>query len=440
MSAFARLCAAAAAALALGSPALAEVDITDVTSPGGIHAWLVEEHSLPFVSLEIRFKGGASLDADGKRGAINLMTGLLEEGAADLDAQGFAEAKEAIATSIGFRPRDDSIAVSAQFLTETRDEAAELLRKSLVEPRFDAAAIERVKGQVISGIQSDAQDPQAIAGRTFDATVFADSPYGSSRDGTVASVGALTRDDLVAAKDRALARDRVYVSAVGDIDAATLGELLDHVLGGLPATGAPMPPPVEPAFEGGVTTVPFETPQSVIAFGQPGIPREDPDFFAAYLLNDIVGGSRFGSRLMTEVREKRGLTYGVSTYLLPLDLAAIWMGNLASANASAGEAIEVIRDQWARAAKEGVTQAELDAAKTYQTGSFPLNFSGNGSIADILVGFEIEGLPIDYARTRNERIDAVTLADVNRVAARLMQPEKLRFIVVGEPEGLPAGN
>ena len=417
-------------------PAWAQTDIREVTSPGGITAWLVEEPSIPFVALELRFRGGTSLDAPGKRGATSLMVGLLEEGAGDLDAQGFARATEALAAQFGFDGSDDGVSVSARFLTENRDEAVELLRLSLVEPRFSQVALDRVRAQVLSGIRSRATDPDKIAGARMDALLFGDHPYGSDPAGTIESVSALTREDMVAAHRGALARDRLYVSAVGDITAEDLGPLLDRLLGDLPETGAPMPAPVAPGFTGGVEVVQFDTPQSVAVFAQPGMDQDDPDFFAAYLLNTVLGGGGFKSRLMSEVREKRGLTYGVYSYLVPKDLANLYMGSVSSANDRIGEAIGVIRAEWARMAEAGVTEKELGDAKALLTGAYPLRFDGNGAIARILVGMQVDGMPIDYAVTRNDRMNAVTLEDVNRVARELLDPEAMMFVVVGKPEGV----
>ncbi|WP_444667399.1 M16 family metallopeptidase [Cereibacter changlensis] len=426
----------AAALILFALPLRAEVEIKEVTSPGGITAWLVEEHELPFTALEIRFKGGTSVDQPGKRGAVNLMTGLIEEGAGDLDAQGFATARDDLAATFSFRANTDAVGVSARFLSENRDQAVALLRSALVEPRFDTDALERVRGQVLSGLASDAKDPNALAGRAFDAAAFGDHPYGTPGDGTVESVTALTRDDIVAAHKGALARDRIYVSAVGDITAADLGTLLDRLLGDLPATGAEMPGQAEYRLDGGVTVVEFPTPQAVIAFGHEGITRDDPDFFAAYILNEVLGGGRFGARLMTEVREKRGLTYGIGTYLVPMDHAELYMGRFASGNAVVGQAIDIVKAEWAKAATEGITAEELAATKTYLTGSYPLRFDGNGPIADILVGMQMEDLPIDYPVTRNAKIEAVTLEDIKRVAARVLKPEALHFVVVGQPDGV----
>jgi zinc protease len=417
-------------------PARADIDVREITTPGGLNAWLVEDHSIPFVALELRFRGGGSLDPEGKRGVTNLMVGLLEEGAAEMDAQGFARASESLAANFRYSVNDDRVSVSARFLTENRDQAVDLLRASLLEPRFDPDAIERVRAQILSVINSSQTDPRDIVGQAFDSLVFGDHPYGSSLDGTVESVNALTRDDIVAAHQGALARDRIYVSAVGDITEAELAALLDHLFGNLPETGAPLPGAADPNLPGGVKVTDFATPQSIVAFAQPGIDRDHPDFFAAYILNHILGGGGFESRLMTEVREKRGLTYGVYSYLADKDAAQLWMGSVASANDRVAEAISVIRDEWARIHTDGVTPEELENAKTYLTGAYPLQFEGNGPIADIAVGMQMEGLPTDYITTRNDKVNAVTLEDINRVARDLLDPEALTFVVVGQPAGL----
>jgi zinc protease len=416
--------------------ARAEIDIEQVTSPGGIDAWLVAEPAIPFVALEIIIDGGATLDRPGKRGATNLMMGLLEEGAGDMDARQFQTAREGLAASFGFDTRDDSVVITARFLTENRDAAVGLLRKALTEPRFDQDALDRVRGQVLSGIRSNATDPNSIAGRTFDRQAFGDHPYGSPVSGTAESVTGLTRDDIVTAHRDALVRSRVHVGAAGDITPGALGPLLDDLLGDLPAEGPPRPGPAGFALDGGTTVVDFETPQSVALFGHRGLARDDEDFFAAYILNEILGGRGVQSRLMEEVREKRGLTYGVSTYLVPKDHAALYLGNVSSANDRIAQAIGVIRDEWARMADAGVTAEELSEAKTYLTGAYPLRFDGNAAIAGILAGMQATDLPPDYVENRNGYIEAVTLEEINRVAADLLAPEALHFVVVGQPEGV----
>jgi zinc protease len=422
--------------LTLATPLYAAVEIKEITSPGGITAWLVEEHAVPFTALEIRFEGGGSLDREGKRGAVNLMTATIEEGAGGFDAQGFAAARDALAASFQFDVHRDALTVSARFLTENRDEAMALLKLALTQPRFDEDAVERVRGQVLSNLRSDLTEPGNIASLAFSELAYGDHPYATDLNGTLESVAALTREDVVNAFRDVVVKDRVHVGAAGDITAEELGALMDDLLGDLPTGGAPLPPRVDLELTGGITVVPFDVPQSVALFGHEGIPRDDPDFFAAYVANEIFGGSGLQSRLSLEVREKRGLTYGVGSYLVNYDSADMLLGQLSSANDRIGEAIEVVRNEWSRIAAEGVTAEELEAAKTYLTGAYPLRFDSNGAVASILVGMQIDGLPLDYIETRNDQVEAVTLEDVARVAKRLYRPDALRFVVVGRPDGV----
>jgi zinc protease len=431
--------AVAVAAALLPLPALAAVDIQEVTSPGGITAWLVEEPSIPFVALEVRFEGGANLDLPGKRGATNLMMALLEEGAGDRDAREFAEATEEVAARFGFDASNDSVSVTAEFLTEMRAESVALLRDAIVAPRFDPEAVDRVRDQVLASIARTANDPNEIASATLRTLAFPDHPYGSDYDGTVETVSSLTADDLAEAHANALTLDRVHVGVTGDISAEELGTLLDDLLGDLPATGGSQVGPAEYSLEGGKTVVDFPSPQSVVLFGHEGIAFEDPDYFPAVILNHALGGGGFSSRLMEEVRVRRGLTYGIGTSLVPRDHATQWLGQFSASNDKVAEAVEIVRDEWARMAAEGLDQQELETAKTYITGAYPLRFDGNANIAGILVGMQSIGLPIDYIATRNDRVEAVTVADVKQAATRLLDPDALHFVVVGQPEGLETG-
>lgn len=237
-----------------------------------------------------------------------------------------------------------------------------------------------------------------------------------------------------------LVKDRVSIAAVGDITPEQLGTLLDTLLGDLPTGGAALPDTIDLSLTPGVTIVPYDTPQAQVLWGQDGLGMEDPDFFAAYLLNTILGGGGFESRLMQEVREKRGLTYGVYSWLADRDFADVWEGSVASANGRVADAISVIRDEWTRIATDGVTEEELENAKKYMTGAYPLRFDGNGTIASILVGMQHDNMPIDYPATRNDKINAVTLEEINRVARERLHPDQLRFVVVGKPDGLDAVN
>ena len=300
----------------------------------------------------------------------------------------------------------------------------------------DPDAVERVRKQVLSILASNAQDPTDTAQRVWSEQAFGDHAYGTSYQGTESSVAALTRTDLLAAHQNLLVRDAISISAVGDITAEELGPILDDLLGDLPAGSTLETAPLELDIPAGLTVVDIPTPQSVAIFGHSGIDRAHPDFFAAFILNTILGGHGIESRLTAEVREKRGLTYGISTILISKDQADVMLGQVASANDRIGAAIEVIRDEWSKLARDGVTAEKLHAAQTYLTGAYPLRFDGNSQIARILVGMQRQGLGLDYINTRNARINAVTLPEINRVAAQLLKPEALNFVVVGQPTGL----
>ncbi|WP_026756876.1 M16 family metallopeptidase [Sediminimonas qiaohouensis] len=435
------LMAALLAALLLAAPgARAAVDIQKVETPGGLTAWLVENHDIPFTALELRFRGGAALDSPDTAGATNLMSALLEEGSGDMDARAFARARDSLAASFDYDATSDAVRISARFLSENRDEAIELLRQSLINPRFDQSAIERVRAQVMSKLRADANDPRRMAYKAFDDAAFGDHPYAIPTSGTLDTAPDLTRQDIMDAHAGALARDRVYIGAVGDITEDQLAALLDKLLGDLPDKGAPLPPKAKPDFNGDTQVIKYDTPQSVAVFGQDGVTLDDPDFFAAYILNHILGGGSFESRLMQELREKRGLTYGISTYLADRDQATLWMGSVASSNQTMAQAASMIRKEWAKIANDGVTKQELEDAKTYLTGAYPLRFDGNAPIANIIVGMQMQGLPIDYVQTRNDRVRAVSLEDVNRVARERLAPDALSFIIVGQPDGIAASN
>lgn len=427
--------AAIATVLALLAVPAQAIEITDVTSPGGIRAWLVQDETIPFVALDIQFRGGASMDAEGKRGAVNLMTAMLEEGAGKTDATQFAQAVEDLGASLSFSASDDTVSVGFRALSENRDAAADLLAQALSQPRFDDTALTRVRGQVQAVIRSEASDPNSIAAKEMAAQAWGDHPYATSINGTMDSVAALSRQDLVAAKNRVLARDRVVVGAAGDISPDDLGLLLDRILGGLPEQAtAPLPEPAELLLTGGTTVIDWDSPQTVVSFAGPGIAIDDPDYFAAFVANHILGGGGFSSRLMEEIREKRGLTYGVGTGLATGLYGQTWQGGMSGSNATTAEAVDLIRTEWARMA-EGVTDRELTDAKTYLTGEYPLRFDGNGRIASILAGMQLIGFPIDYIDKRNALVEAVTSDDVSRVAQRLLDADRLRFVLVGRPEG-----
>ena len=412
------------------------LEIQDLKSPGGAVFWLVEEPSIPIVALEISFAGGARLDPADRAGLANLMAGLIEEGSGDLDAVAFSKARDDLSARFGYSAGRDSIEVSARMLVETLEPSVALLATSLAAPRFDPEPVARVRAQILSVIAEAGTKPRAVAAEAWYAATFPDHPYGRPTDGTAESVAAITRDDLVAASVRLLTRANARIAVVGAIGAEQAGRMVDTILGGLdegvPLTLTPAadtPPPGQRVIEMGV-------PQSAAVFGHAGMERDDPDFIPAYVMNYVLGGGGLESRLMQEVRKKRGLAYSVYSYLAVRDETALYIGSVQTANERMAESLEIIKAEWARMAAEGITADELDRAKRYLTGAYPLSFDSNAKIASYLVFVQEEKLGIDYIERRNGLIEAVTLEDVNRVAARVLKPENLSIVVVGQPAGL----
>ncbi len=422
-------------ALLAAAPARA-LEIQGLKSPGGVVFWLVEEPSIPIVALEISFAGGARLDPEGRAGLANMMAGLIDEGAGDLDAVGFAKARDEVSARFGFSAGRDTMKVSARMLVETLEQSVALLALALASPRFDPEPVGRVRAQLLSVIAESGTKPDSVAAEAWYADAFPDHPYGRPTRGTEPSVSAITRSDLVATRARLLTRANARIAVVGAIDAKRAGRMVDTVMAGLEqgtvlvrqrTNGAPPP---------GLRVIDLAVPQSAAVFGHAGLARDDPDFISAYVMNYVLGGGGFASRLMTEVREKRGLAYGVYAYLSVRDETALYLGSVQTANERMAESLEVIKAEWARMAAKGITAGELDRARRYLTGAFPLRFDSNAKIASYLVFIQEEDLGIDYLDRRNGLIEAVTLADVKRVAARLLKPANLSIVVAGQPEGL----
>jgi zinc protease len=414
------------------------VEIKRVVSPGGIEAWLVTDHSVPVVALEAAFAGGAATDPEGKSGLANLTASLLDEGAGPYDSQAYQTRIEDLASSIRFSASQDNLTATVKTLSENVEAAFELLRLGLTEPRFDPDPVARVRSSILVSLARKAESPNSIASRVWWKHAFGTHPYARPSDGTPEGVAAVTVDDMRRFVKERIARDVLTVAVVGDITPERLAPLLDATFGTLPAKAAPANIPEATAAGGGATLlVEKPIPQSVVAFGHAGIKREDPDWYAALITNYILGGGGFTSRLTTEVREKRGLAYGVYSYLAPLEHAGVLLGGVATENGRVAESIDIIRQEWRRMRDEGPTEAELESAKTYLTGSFPLQFDSTDRIAAILVDMQQKRLGIDHLDRRNALIDAVTLEDAKRVARRLLQPDALTFVVVGAPEHLP---
>jgi len=435
------LCRAAPALalmLLVAAPALAATKVQAVTSALGITAWLVEDHSLPVVTLDVSFRGGAALDPADKSGLATLTADLLDEGAGELDSEAFQGRLEDLAASLDAEASADDIGVSLRSITANLAPSLELLHLALTAPRFDAPAVARVRGQLLGELERKLRQPQYISGRLWFRNVFGDQPYGRPRQGTPDSIARIGVDDMRALVKSRFAKDAILIGVVGDVTPETLKSLLDHAFGDLPAQAAAGAlPEAAVAAKATLLLAKLPIPQSVVTFGQPGIKRDDPDWYAAYVVNHILGGGSFSSRLTEEVRVKRGLAYSVYSGLDPLRHAGLIIGSVATENGRVAQSIDIIRAEWQRMREDGPLAQELADAKTYLTGSYPLSLDSTGNIAATLVAIQRDRLGIDYLDKRSALIDAVTLDDAKRVARKLLDPGQLSFVVVGAQASLP---
>lgn len=428
---------AAALVLMALAPAAPAAEVQRVTSPGGIEAWLIADDAVPIMSVAFAFRGGNSLDPVGKEGLAQLASGMLDEGAGDLDSAAFQQRLAQRGIDFGFDANNDDFSGHLRVLTEYRDEAADLLSLALTQPRFDPEPLERMRRQFLISIQGENRSPDTVANRVLERHLLGDDPYARPTYGTEASMSGLTADDLRGFVRERFTRDRFLVAVTGDIGAENLGLWLDRAFGKLGKSGPAdnlEEATVNPA--GALLVVERDIPQAAVFFAQEGIKRDDPDFFAAYLMNYTLGGGGFSARLMSELREKRGLTYGVSTDLVTLDRVGLIAGHFETPNDKVAETLEILRAEWQRMATEGPTEAELAAAKDYLLGYYPRNLTSTSRAADTLLGIQKSNLGIDYMDKRQQEIAAVTLDDVKRVAKRLLDAKALTIVVAGKPTGL----
>ena len=423
---------------ALSTLAGPSVAVQKIRSPAGVEAWLVEEHSLPLIAVDFAFDGGAARDPENAAGSAYLISGLLDEGAGDLDAEAFQGKMADHAISLGFDARRDDFHGHLQTLSRHRDTAFDLLALAVNAPRFDTDAVARVKSQIIAGLQRQAQNPETLCRNALFAAAYPGHAYGRPEKGDVDSVSRLEPAALKTLSRNFLSRAGLKVVVVGDITPEELSARLDQIFGALPVGTPRALPGVALPIQGlGQThVIDLDVPQTVLRFVGPGLMRHDPDFIAGNVLNHILGGSAFTSRLFLEVREKRGLAYGVSSSLLPMRESAMVIGGTATRNDRAAESMAVIREEMAKLASEGPSEHEVEEAKRYIIGSYPLRFDTSPKIASELLSLPTNGFEPEFLAQRNRLFAEVTLAEVKRVARRLFGDPKLLVQAVGRPVGL----
>jgi zinc protease len=395
--------------------------------------WFAEDHTVPIVSFNISLPAGAAYDPAGKAGLAAFSGAMIDEGAGGLDSKSFHEALANRAIAFSARAERDYLVISVSTLKENAPEAMHLLQLALTHPRFETEALSRVRAQIIQSLQQDQVEPQRLASRGFARQFFGGHAYAHPVTGEIDSISSITAGDLRNFARAHWVKSGLKVAVAGDITVPALTKLLGETF--LPVSGASVPPLPNIGRLGapGVHVIPLPVPQPTAAFGLPGIMRADPDFIPGYVANYILGGGGFSSRLTDEVRVKRGLTYGISTSLTAYNKAAVLQGSVATRANAIRQTVQVVRDAMAVFAANGPTQQELDDAKTYLTGSFPLAFASNSGTAAQMGTFQRQNLDIGYVARRNSLIQAVTLADVKRVAKRLFDPAHLTVVIGGSP-------
>lgn len=440
MRAALRLSALVVGLVLLAASASAAFKIQRVVSPGGIEAWLVEDHRIPLMALNLSFRGGAALDPAGKEGLAQMTAALLDEGAGQLDATAFQKELADKSIAMSFGADLDNFSGAVKTLTRYRDRAFELLSLALTQPRLDPDAVERVRNEMLTAIASNLGNPGWVARRKLIETVFAGHPYSHPPQGTVESLRAINPDDIRTLMKARFGRDQLLVTAAGDITAAELGPALDRIFANLAEKAAPFSiPDITAQAAGETVTIPREMPQTIITMAEAGMLRSDPDWFAGQIVNYALGGGGFSSRLMEDVRgagSKRGLSYGFSSALTPYKHSGLVMAGGSTKNATAGEVLDIVKAEFAKVHQAGITKTEIDDAKTYITGSFPLSLTSTDRLSALLMQLRTQDLGIDYLERRDGLINAVTEADAKRVAARLLDPAKLTTVMVGAPQGI----
>lgn len=403
--------------------ARAVVAIQEVKSASGVTAWLVEDYSVPLISIQFAFEGGSTQDPAGKDGLANLMTGLFDEGAGDLDSNAFQDKLDDAGAEMGFQSDPDAVYGSMRMLAEQKDAALSLLKLSIGQPRFDQAPLDRIRAQIVTGIKAAALDPSTKADIAFSKALYGGHPYARQEEGTPETLASITPADLKVLHQRIFARGRLKVGVVGAIDAKSLAKVLDDLFGGLPEQPAlAAVADVRPQI-GQQIRVDYNLPQTTMQLVYPAVPRKAPDFFAAYLMNHVLGGGTFSSRLFSEVREKRGLAYSVGSGISGREHADSLVIGTSTRSDRAAETLAVIKAEVQKMATTGPTADELAAAKKYLIGVYAIsNLDSSMAVARTLVEIQRDDLPIDYMARRDALIDGVTLDQAKAAARKLLAP------------------
>lgn len=402
-----------------------------VRSPGGIEAWLLEDHGLPLVTVMVGFRGGAALDQDGKSGTARMMGGLLTQGAGSLNGKAFQQALAEDSVDIALSIERDRLVASVVTLADKASEAFGLLGSALREPHFAPEEIDRRRGAYCAHLLGQQNQPPHVAGMAFWKRGFRGHPYARPVGGRLGDLDAITRKDIVALHGELVTQARLRIAVVGAIDATALAALLDDTLGTLPAG---TPDPIEPtALQGIGEEISFivPNPQTEIYLGRPGIGIHDPDFPAAILVNHCLGGHPITSRLAQDLRETRGLCYVVGSILDIAEGASSLVITTQTPNAQAREVIRLVRSQMTRLAQDGLDEREIDAARSFLIGSQAMEMETSRATAAMLLSMQFNGRSLSWLDERRGRLESITPRDVARTIERIVGDSALLVSTAG---------
>ncbi|MDA0782060.1 MAG: pitrilysin family protein [Rickettsiales bacterium] len=407
--------------------------VEEVVSKGGYKAWVIEDDYLPIVSVKITFtKSGVAYDYEGKEGLAYMVSGLLDEGAGGISSLDYRKKLEELATSISFNADKDNFHVSIKTLKENLEESLKLVNLTLTKPDFKPDAVERIRNQILVIIEKQKENPRYVASRKFDETIFVNHPYGKSKFGTPESIKSLKRDDFISFVNNNFTDENIVISVVGDVKKKQVADLLDKYLK-IPSASKEIKafPKIVINDNGERVDIPKDITQSVVLFGAKGVKRNDEDFYPAYIMNHILGGGGFESRLMDVVREKNGLAYTIYSYLDIYSEAGLFSGYVGTDGTKVNQSIDLIKSEIKKMQEKGVTEQELNDAKDYLINSFPLKMTKNENLAEFLSVMQTENLGIDFLEKRNGYVKDVTTQQIKQVAKRLLDVNKMTFVVVG---------
>lgn len=413
------------------------LDIKVLKSKNGIETWLVEDHSLPVISLNFSFEGGLALDPEDKAGVAKLTSILLDEGAGDIKSFEFQKELTDNAISMRFTPGRDAFYGGLKTVSANKATAFRLLKLALTQPRFDAEAVTRMKNANIAEIKNNLGDPSWLAARTYNSMLFGNHYYGAPGAGHLASMQSITAADLKDFVKNQFNKSGLKIAIAGDLTEAEAIQIVDDIFSTLPE-GKNLQPekPLTLQNAGKTVLLPLDTPQTHIMAGMQGIERTSADWHAASLMNFILGGGGFDARLMKEIREKRGLTYGIYSSLVTMKQANLVQISFSTSNDKAQEALQLMRSELEKMARDGVSKEELQDAKSYLIGSLLLELSSTGDIADVMSSLQRDNLPPKYLDDRRKMIESVTQADIKRIAQKLLKPDEMTIILVGQPQNI----